>query len=62
LERLTLLALGCFWPILWWKCGTPVPENTLVLIGGKKKTQENTRKPEVFKGKGRVIKGEHRII
>ena len=28
----------------------------------QKKTEENTRKPEVFQGKGRVIRGEHRII
>ena len=35
-----------FWPIPWWKCGTPVTENTLVLIGEKikqKKPQENQR-------------------
>ena len=36
-----------FWPIPWWKCGTPVTENTLVLIGKEK--EENTRKPEVLK-------------
>jgi hypothetical protein len=26
-----------FWPISWWKCGTPVTANTLVLIGEKRK-------------------------
>ena len=50
-----------FWSIPWWKCGRPVAENTLVLIG-KKETEGNTRKERVFKGKGRMIKGEHRII
>jgi hypothetical protein len=29
---------------------------------GKKENRRNTRKPEVFKRKGRVIRGEHRII
>jgi hypothetical protein len=35
-----------FSPKPWWKCGTPVTENILVLIGEKtkqKKTQENQR-------------------
>ena len=34
---------GSFWPIPWWKCGTPVTENTLVLIGGEKKKHKKTR-------------------
>ena len=46
-----------FWPIPWWKRGTPVTKNALVLIG--EKTHEN---PQVFKGQDMVIKGEHRII
>jgi hypothetical protein len=47
---------------MWSISPTPVKGNTFVLIGEKHKTQETTRKPEVFKGKGRVIRGEHRII
>ena len=49
-----------FWPISWWKCEKPVADNTRVLIGGK--TEDNTGKPEVFKGKDRVIREEHGII
>jgi len=55
------VATASFWPIPWCQCGPPVAENTL--IEEKKKTEENTKKKTVvFKGKGRVIRGEHRII
>ena len=48
-----------FWPILWWKCGTPVTESTLVLRRDKKKKTGEHKKTRGERAGWKF--GQHRI-